>query len=197
MAYTILTESYGRRLPKITATADSTDDLTALGVEFAEGSTVDVGGTVYSLDKVSGWIIPDGEGGTSVYDENDLIIRLDYYWDDINEKCTLLSITPSLADIGERITSDTPIGLKRLIATEWNSAEKEFIRNRVICDTVRIDMAASGGNMTYSISGSYSETIFPEDSYGSFEHFQIQYNETDDEVTVTNTIYAVSITEDN
>lgn len=65
MAYTITSESYGRRLPKITATADSTDDLAALGTNYAEGSTVNVGGTTYSLDKVSGWIIPGsgGEGG--------------------------------------------------------------------------------------------------------------------------------------
>lgn len=76
MAYTILTETYGRRLPKITATADSTDDLTALGVEFAEGSTVNVGGTVYSLDKVNGWVVPGSSGGgdvfsvTSTYDED-------------------------------------------------------------------------------------------------------------------------------
>lgn len=67
MAYTILTESYGRRLPKITATAESTDDLAALGVEFAEGSTVNVGGTVYSLDKVNGWVVPGSGGGGGAF----------------------------------------------------------------------------------------------------------------------------------
>lgn len=63
MAYTILSESYGRRLPKITAEANSTDDLTALGTDYAEGSTCNVGGTEYTLDKVSGWIIPGSGGG--------------------------------------------------------------------------------------------------------------------------------------
>lgn len=63
MAYTILSESYGRRLPKITAEADSTEDLTALGTDYAEGSTCNVGETEYTLDKVSGWIVPGSGGG--------------------------------------------------------------------------------------------------------------------------------------
>lgn len=63
MAYTILSESYGRRLPKITAEADSTDDLTALGTDYAEGSTCTVGGEDYVLDKVGGWVIPGSGGG--------------------------------------------------------------------------------------------------------------------------------------
>ena len=63
MAYTILSESYGRRLPKITAEADSADDLAILGIDYAEGSTCNVGGTEYTLDKVSGWIIPGSGGG--------------------------------------------------------------------------------------------------------------------------------------
>ena len=68
MAYTILTESYGRRLPKITATAESTDDLATLGTDFAEGSTVVIGDKTYSLDKVQGWVEPgSGGGGGSVF----------------------------------------------------------------------------------------------------------------------------------
>lgn len=60
MAYTITSESYGRRLPKITAEADSTDDLIDLGTNYAEGSVVDIGGTKYALDKVQGWVIGGG-----------------------------------------------------------------------------------------------------------------------------------------
>ena len=63
MAYTITSESYGRRLPKITAIADSTDDLATLGTDFAEGSTVVIGDKTYSLDKVQGWIEPGSGGG--------------------------------------------------------------------------------------------------------------------------------------
>ena len=61
MAYTILTESYKRRLPLITATADSADDLATLGTDYAEGSTCVIGETTYKLDKVQGWT--DGSGG--------------------------------------------------------------------------------------------------------------------------------------
>lgn len=62
MAYEILTESYGRRLPKITAEADSTDDLATLGVNYAEGSTCAISDKTYVLDKVSGWV-ESGSGG--------------------------------------------------------------------------------------------------------------------------------------
>lgn len=65
MSYQITSESYGRRLPKITATADSTDDLATLGTNFAEGSTCVIGSTTYSLDKVQGWIEPGSGGGAS------------------------------------------------------------------------------------------------------------------------------------
>lgn len=63
MAYQITSESYGRRLPKITATADSTDDLSTLGTDWAEGSTCVIGSTTYSLDKVQGWVEPGSGGG--------------------------------------------------------------------------------------------------------------------------------------
>lgn len=63
MAYQITSESYGRRLPKITATADSTDDLATLGTDWAEGSTCVIGSTTYSLDKVQGWVEPGSGGG--------------------------------------------------------------------------------------------------------------------------------------
>mgnify|MGYP003310517772 CR=1 FL=1 len=63
MAYTILSAAYGRRLPKITAEADSADDLTTLGTDYAEGSTCDVDGTTYTLDKVKGWVDSSGGGG--------------------------------------------------------------------------------------------------------------------------------------
>ena len=63
MSYEILTESYGRRLPKITAEADSTDDLTTLGTDWAEGSTCQISDTTYKLDKVQGWIDPNSGGG--------------------------------------------------------------------------------------------------------------------------------------
>ena len=80
MAYTILSESYGRRLPKITAEADSTEDLTALGTDYAEGSTCNVGGTEYTLDKVSGWIVPGsggGGGGGALYGPYTLTKKID------------------------------------------------------------------------------------------------------------------------
>jgi hypothetical protein len=63
MAYEIKSESYGRRLPKITATADSTDDLSTLGTDWAEGSTCVISDTTYKLDKVKGWVDPSSGGG--------------------------------------------------------------------------------------------------------------------------------------
>ena len=63
MAYTILTESYERKFPKITATADSTDDLAELGTNFAEGSTCVISDKTYKLDEVSGWVDSAGGGG--------------------------------------------------------------------------------------------------------------------------------------
>lgn len=67
MAYEILTESYGRRLPKITAEADSTDDLATLGTNYAEGSTCVIGDKTYSLDKVQGWVEHGSGGGGGVF----------------------------------------------------------------------------------------------------------------------------------
>lgn len=63
MAYEILSESYGARLPKITATADSTDDLVTMGTNYAEGSTCVIGDKTYALDKVQGWVEPGSGGG--------------------------------------------------------------------------------------------------------------------------------------
>lgn len=63
MAYEITSESYGRRLPKITATATSTDDLATLGTNWAEGSTCTISDTTYKLDKVKGWVDPNSGGG--------------------------------------------------------------------------------------------------------------------------------------
>lgn len=83
----------------------------------------------------------------------------------------VLSITPSLADIWERITSDTPIGLKRLVATRWSSAKKDYLDNRVVCDTVHVYADDSDEEPVYSISGSSSTTIFPDDSFGTFDYF--------------------------
>lgn len=68
MAYQITSESYGRRLPKITATADSTDDLATLGTDWAEGSICTIGNTTYKMDKVKGWVDPSsgGSGGSGI-----------------------------------------------------------------------------------------------------------------------------------
>jgi hypothetical protein len=70
MSYEITSESYGRRLPKITATATSTDDLATLGTDWAEGSTCTISDTTYKLDKVKGWVdpgsAPSGGGGALV-----------------------------------------------------------------------------------------------------------------------------------
>ena len=63
MSYEITSESYGRRLPKITATATSTDDLATLGTDWAEGSTCTISDTTYKLDKVKGWVDPSSGGG--------------------------------------------------------------------------------------------------------------------------------------
>lgn len=92
MAYTITSESYGRRLPKITATADSTDDLATLGTDFAEGSTVVIGDKTYSLDKVQGWIEPGsggGGGGGSAFvvtvTEEGTVWTCDKTWEEIRD----------------------------------------------------------------------------------------------------------------
>ena len=61
MAWEIISESYGRRLPFVRITADSTDDFADIGTLYAEGSTVTIGKTTYKLDKVQGWI--DNSGG--------------------------------------------------------------------------------------------------------------------------------------
>lgn len=64
MAYTIISESYGPRKPKIICTADSLDDLANL--DCAEGSEATVGGTRYVLDRVNGWVEPGGGGGVFI-----------------------------------------------------------------------------------------------------------------------------------
>ena len=98
MSYEIKSESYGRRLPKITAEADSTDDLVSLGVDYAEGSTCLIGDTTYKLDKVSGWVIPGESDGQSIYDDKDLIIRLDCTYGE-GETFDFVNISPSLEEI--------------------------------------------------------------------------------------------------
>lgn len=83
MAYTITSESYGPRKPLVTIEADSLDDISGL-TNFAEGSTANVGGTEYTLDKVQGWIVPgsSGSGGGALivrqtYDEATSTVTLD------------------------------------------------------------------------------------------------------------------------
>lgn len=65
MAYTIISESYGPRKPRIICTADSLDDLANL--DCAEGSEATVGGTKYVLDRVNGWVEPGGGGGSAPF----------------------------------------------------------------------------------------------------------------------------------
>lgn len=91
MAYQITSESYGRRLPKITATADSTDDLSTLGTDWAEGSTCVISDTTYKLDKVKGWVDPNsggggGGGGGLVINSvtSGSRVTLDKTWEEIN-----------------------------------------------------------------------------------------------------------------
>lgn len=62
MAYTIKSESYGPRKPKLVIEADSIDDVAEL-TEVAEGSTCKVGGDTYEYDSVNGWVIPGSGGG--------------------------------------------------------------------------------------------------------------------------------------
>ncbi len=88
MAYEIKSESYGRRLPKITATADSTDDLATLGIDWAEGSSCVIGDKTYTLDKVQGWIeAGSGGGGASILtvtiSADDDLYTLDKTWAEI------------------------------------------------------------------------------------------------------------------
>lgn len=77
MAYEILSESYGRRLPKIAAEADSADDLATLGTNWAEGSTCVIGDKTYSLDKVQGWVEP-GSGGGSGGSGDIVVVNFEY-----------------------------------------------------------------------------------------------------------------------
>lgn len=84
MAYEILSESYGRRLPKIAAEADSADDLATLGTNWAEGSTCVIGDKTYSLDKVQGWVEPGSGGGAlpavTSDDNGDVLTVVDGVW---------------------------------------------------------------------------------------------------------------------
>ena len=202
MSYEILTKSYGRRLPKITATATSTDDLATLGTDYAEGSTCVISDTTYKLDKVQGWVDPSsggggGGGGPSIYDENDLILRMDYYWDDDEGKFNCF-FTPSLDDVRNLITSDAPIGAKRLVATYWDSAEKRYIEDRVICDNVRFTIVQDEMyNDNIHFSAGYSSPIFPGDAGGWFDSYGFQYIEETGSLTTTYGEYSVSITVDN
>lgn len=88
MAYEILSESYGRRLPKIAAEADSTDDLATLGTNYAEGSTCVIGDKTYSLDKVQGWVEPGSGGGGVVNIE----------WVGVGETATTVQTAKELYD---------------------------------------------------------------------------------------------------
>lgn len=89
MSYEITSESYGRKLPKITATATSTDDLAALGTDWAEGSTCVISETTYKLDKVKGWVDPNsgggGGGGSLVVNWDADSDTLDKSWQEIHD----------------------------------------------------------------------------------------------------------------
>lgn len=89
MAYEILSESYGRRLPKITATAESADDLTSLGTDYAEGSICTISDKTYTLDKVQGWIEAGsggggGGGGALLVHADNETMALDKTWQEID-----------------------------------------------------------------------------------------------------------------
>lgn len=112
MAYEILTESYGRRLPKITAEADSTDDLATLGTNYAEGSTCVIGDKTYSLDKVQGWVEhgsggSGGGGGTSAF-----VVHVVLNPDDNPDESGngwVPTVDEPIADIIEALDADIPV----------------------------------------------------------------------------------------
>lgn len=113
MAYEITSESYGRRLPKITATADSTDDLASLGTNWAEGSTCAISGTTYKLDKVKGWVDPDSGGGggsslpTVTSDDNgDVLTVVEGEWDKAAPSGGVFVTTPTYDALTETLTLD-------------------------------------------------------------------------------------------
>ena len=108
MAYEILTESYGRRLPKITAEADSTDDLATLGTNYAEGSTCVIGDKTYSLDKVQGWVEPGSGGGGGGGGEGGVYtIQAEISYDDTTQEYTV-STEATFADIKSAVESGKP-----------------------------------------------------------------------------------------
>lgn len=84
MAYTITSESYGPRLPKITATADSTADLATLGTNWAEGSTCVISTTTYVFDEVNGWAVAGSQGkelpDVTAEDNGDVLTVVDGAW---------------------------------------------------------------------------------------------------------------------
>lgn len=190
-------ESYGPRKPLVTIEADSLDDISGL-TNFAEGSTANVGGTEYTLDKVQGWIVPGSGGGGGIYDEYDLIVRMDYYFDQAKMKPVLLSITPSLDDAWE-IYKDISSSMLTLIVARWGSAEKNRIEERSICNWARLsilDEFAPGG-ATYYIEGSKTTSIHPDGSTGYFEYTSFEYDSSTGELNIPRTTsYIVSITKD-
>ena len=100
MSYTILTESYGRRLPKITAEADSTDDLTTLGTDWAEGSTCEISTTTYKLDKVKGWVDPSSGGGGGGAEPLSVEITM---------TGTVGTMDATITEIAEALAAGTPV----------------------------------------------------------------------------------------
>lgn len=100
MAYEILSESYGARLPKITATADSTDDLVTMGTNYAEGSTCVIGDKTYALDKVQGWVEPGSGGGGG---GSGGVFWVNFTWDE--SESTITGADKSVAEIMSALES--------------------------------------------------------------------------------------------
>ena len=136
-------------------------------------------------------------GGGGIYDEYDLIVRMDYYFDPAKMKSVLLSITPSLDDAWEILKNND--GVLTLVVTRWGSAEKDRIQERTICDRAILnvlDEFAPGG-ATYYIEGSKTTSIYPDGSTGRFEYTSFEYDSSTGELNIPRTTsYIVSITKD-
>lgn len=157
MAYTITSESYGRRLPKITATADSTDDLATLGTNWAEGSTCVISDTTYKLDKVQGWVDPSSGGGGG----DQFIVHYNMDSEDT-------PVTESYADILAAIAAGKTIVVHvvnsagvRVLCTSWQYwPESPGTVARIFAH----DLMPSGNDETASIGFFGVNIEFPADS---------------------------------
>lgn len=106
MAFTVISAIYGRTLPKITAAADSFDELADI-TNVAEGSTCTIGATKYVFDEVNGWGVASDVGSMDSLKRNALKVIMTVETDQTNNQYKVHTFIPQM---GREIGVCAPAG---------------------------------------------------------------------------------------